>query len=86
MESKEEDDSMDLPVNFPSEAEVIVRECARFRALSSQERLQSIRGVLAAGALMMRQSPRAAFLRTYTREQEDLARLQVKEFIARHAG
>ena len=75
---------MDLPIKFPSDAEVVAEEVARFRALSPAERLRSIRGLLAAGALMMRQSPRAAFLREYAREQEDRGRQAVKEFIARH--
>jgi hypothetical protein len=75
---------MDLPVKFPSDAEIIAEEAARFRALSPAMRMQSIRGLLAAGALMMRRSPKAAFLRAYTLEQEDRARQAVKEFIARH--
>jgi hypothetical protein len=77
---------VDLPIKFPSDADVIAEEVARFRALSPAERLRSIRGLLAAGALMMRRSPRAAFLREYTREQEERARQAVKEFIARHGG
>ena len=76
---------MDLPINFPSDADVIAEEAARFRALSPQERMRSIRGILEAGALMMQRSPKAAFLREYTLLQEDLYRKAVKEFIARHA-
>lgn len=77
---------MDIPIKFPSDAEVIAEEVARFRALSPENRLRAIRGLLAAGALMLRQSPKAAFLRDYTRGQEELARQAVKEFVARHAG
>lgn len=77
---------MNVPIKFPSEAEVIIEEAARFRALSPAARLRAIRGLLAAGALMMRQSPKAAFLREYTVEQEDRARQAVKEFLARHGG
>ena len=76
---------MDLPIKFPSDADVIAEETARFRALSPQERMRSIRGILEAGALMMQRSPKAAFLREYTLLQEDLYRKAVKEFIARHA-
>ena len=76
---------MELPIKFPSDADVIAEEAARFRALSPESRLQSIRGLLAAGALMMRRSPKSAFLRDYTLEQEELAHRAVKEFIARHA-
>jgi len=77
---------MNLPIKFPSDAEVIREEAARFRTLSPEDRMRSIRGMLAAGALIMRQSPKAAFLREYTLEQENRARQVVKEFIARHAG
>ncbi len=77
---------MNLPIAFPSDAAVIAQEAARFRAFSPAERLRSIRGMLEAGALMMRRSPRAAFLREYTLEHERRARLAVKEFVARHAG
>lgn len=77
---------MNLPIKFPSDADVIAEEVTRFRALSPAHRLQSIRGLLAAGALMMRKSSKAAFLREYTLEQENLARQAVKEFFCRHAG
>jgi hypothetical protein len=75
---------MKLPVAFPSDIEVITEEVARFRALSPEARMRSIRGLLAAGALMIERSPKAAFLREYTRQQEDQARQAVKEFLARH--
>jgi len=77
---------MKLAIQFPSEVEVITEEVARFRALSPADRLRSIRGLLAAGALMMRISPKADFLRNYTLEQENRARQAVKEFLARHAS
>jgi hypothetical protein len=77
---------VNLSVKFPSDADVIAEEVARFRALSPADRLKSIRGLLAAGALMIRQSPRAAFLRDYTQEQENRAREAVREFILRHGG
>lgn len=77
---------MDLPIRFPSDAEVIIEEVARFRALSPEDRVRMIRGLVAAGALMMRRSPNAAFVRDYTLEQENRARQAVKEFLARHAG
>ena len=77
---------MDLPIKFPSDAEVIAEEAARLRRLSPENRVRSIRGLLAAGALMMRGSPKAAFLRDYTLEQENRARQAVKEFLARHAA
>ena len=76
---------MKISIQFPADADVIAEETARFRALSPERRLQSIRGLLTAGVLMMERSPKAAFLRDYALEQESRARLAVKEFIARHA-
>jgi hypothetical protein len=75
---------MNLPVQFPSDADVIAEEAARFRALPAQERLQVIRGLLDAGALMLRNSPQAAFLRQYAAEQERASRRAILEFLARH--
>jgi hypothetical protein len=75
---------MKLPITFPGDVEVITEEVARFRALSPEARVQSIRGLLAAGALVMQRSPKAAFLRDYALEQEDRARQAIKEFLARH--
>lgn len=77
---------MNWPIKFPSDRDIIAEEAAHFRALSPEGRLRVIRGLLAAGALVMRQSPKAAFLRDYTAEQEERARQAVKEFLARHAG
>ncbi len=76
---------MNLPVKFPTDTEVILEEVARFRALTPQERLRSIRGILNAGALILRKSPKAAWLKQYSEEQELLAQRGTREFIARHA-
>jgi hypothetical protein len=76
---------MKIPIRFPSEAEVITEEVTRFRALSAEDRLRAIRGLLAAGALMMRVSPKAQFLREYHLEQENQARQTVGDFVKRHA-
>jgi hypothetical protein len=75
---------MNLPLKFPSDAEVIAEEVARFRALSPEGRVRAFQSLLAAGALILRQSPKAAFLRAYTLEQENRAAQAVKEFLARH--
>lgn len=76
---------MDLPIQFPSDADVAYEEARRFRALSDRERARSIRGLLRGGERMIRHSAKAAFLRSYSIEQEELARTNVREFIARHA-
>jgi hypothetical protein len=75
---------MDLPVRFPSETAVIFEDVARFRALSPEERMRAIRGLLNAGARMMRTSPKAAWAKHYTEEQKLLERRNIQEFLARH--
>ena len=75
---------MDLPVKFPSETEVILEDVARFRALTPEKRIQTIRGLLADGAYLMRISPKAAWAKQYSEEQELLAQNRIREFIARH--
>jgi hypothetical protein len=76
--------NMKLPVRFPSEADVIAAEANRFSALPAAERLQVIRGLLEAGALMLRNSPRSAFLVQYAAQQERASRQAVREFLDRH--
>jgi hypothetical protein len=76
---------MELPVHFPSDVEVIADEAKRFRALAPQERLDVVRGLLDAGALMLRNSPRSAFLKEYALRQELAYRRAVSGFLARHA-
>jgi hypothetical protein len=76
--------TMDLPVKFPSETEVILDDVARFRALSPEEQLRCFRGMVNAGELMLKNSPKAAWLEEYSDEQERLAQRNIREFIARH--
>ena len=76
---------MKLPDQFPNDADVIAEEARRFRAMPAQDRLQVIRGLLDAGALMLRNSPRSAFLQQYAAEQESASRRAILEFLVRHA-
>jgi hypothetical protein len=76
--------TMDLPVKFPSETDVILEDVARFRALSPGEQLRCFRGMVNAGELMLRNSPKAAWLEEYSEDQERLAQRNIREFIARH--
>jgi hypothetical protein len=81
-----QESTMDLPVNFPSETEGILEDVASFRALSRAEQLRCFRGLVNAGELMLRKSPKAAWLEDYSEEQELLAQRNVREFIARHGN
>ena len=75
---------MDIPIKFPSESEVILEDVARFRALAPQERFESLRGLLNAGALILQISPKGAWARQHADEQKDLERRAIREFIERH--
>jgi len=56
---------MDLPIRFPSEVEVIDEDVARFRELSAEDRVRSIRDLFSVGAYMMQISPKRAFIHEY---------------------
>jgi hypothetical protein len=76
---------MGLPIKFPSETEVILEDVTRFRALTQEERMRSIRGLLHTGAYLMQRSPKANWAREYADEQERLAQRLTREFIACHS-
>ncbi|MGO8902537.1 MAG: hypothetical protein ACLQU5_29965 [Isosphaeraceae bacterium] len=76
---------MNLPIKFPSDTEVILEEVARFRALSPGDRIRVIRSILADGAYLMSISPKAAWAKQYSEEQELLAQRNIRDFIAHHA-
>jgi hypothetical protein len=73
------------PLRFPTDAEVNAEEAARFRVLSAEERIASIRSVLSAGDLLIRRSSQKDFLESHRQSQEDLARRAIQEFVGRHA-
>jgi hypothetical protein len=75
---------MELPVKFPSDTEVILEEVARFRALSPRERIRTILGMVDFGARLQTMSPKSAWMRGYTQDQERLAQQRIREFITRH--
>lgn len=76
---------MDSPLKFPSNADVIAEQAARWRALEPDEWIRSFRGILRAGSLLLRQAPNKEYLRQYRLEQKELARRAIRELIARHA-
>jgi hypothetical protein len=75
---------IDIPIKFPSDADVNAEEAARFRALSPRERVRVILDMVSTGDWMMRKSPKLDFMLQYKREQEELAQQSVKDFIRRH--
>jgi hypothetical protein len=75
---------MDLPIQFPSDTDVILEDVARFRALSQEDQLRAYRSLLSSGVRILRVSPKADWARRYAEEQEVLAQRNIQEFIARH--
>jgi hypothetical protein len=75
---------MHLPIQFPSDTDVILEDVARFRALSQEERIRAIQSLLADGAYLMSRSPKAAWIEEDAEEQGRLKRQSIQEFIARH--
>ena len=77
---------MDLPIQFPSETEVILEDVARFRALTPAERIRSVRGHLAAGIRLMGLSTKKAWIYQDFEERQSIEHNNIKEFIERHGS
>src|SRR3954466_6263207 len=77
-----QESTMDVPVKFPSETDVILEDVASFRAPSPAERIRTIRGMLADGAFLISKSANAAWAKQYSEEQELLAQRNIWDFIA----
>ncbi len=75
---------MKVPIQFPSEDDVIRADVARHQALTPAERYRSIRSLLNSGFHLMRFSPNPRALEDYTREQEELAKQAFLELVRRH--
>lgn len=79
-------DFMKVPIRFPTDAEIIEDETARFRALTLDERTGSILGMVATGARMLGNSPKKDFAQLYASEQREASNNSIREFIRRHGG
>jgi hypothetical protein len=76
--------TMKLPFDKPNDEKAILEDVARFRALSPEDRIRWIRKVINEGELMIERSPNPEALRAYLREEKNLERQAIKDFIARH--
>jgi hypothetical protein len=63
---------------------VILEDVARFRALSPEDRIRTIRSLLADGAFLLSRSPNPAWAKPYAEEQKLLERRNIREFLERH--
>jgi hypothetical protein len=61
------------------------RAAARFRRAPSAERMRAFVSALAAGATLIARSPKRAILEAYRQQQEDRAREEITQFVARYA-
>jgi hypothetical protein len=77
---------MDLPIKFPSDAEVVADEVARFRALSPEQRVRALGEIVRLYHFLASNSARPETVARLAEEEEALGRKAIKEFIARHGG
>jgi hypothetical protein len=54
--------TMDIGFKFPSETEVILEDAESFRALTPDQRLQYLQGMMTVGEQMLRNSPKAEWI------------------------
>ena len=77
---------MELPIPFPSDADVIREEVARFRALTAEEKYHSVCSLLNAGESLMIHSQRYDQLRKYSEQQEELSHHAFCEAVKHHVN
>ena len=75
---------MNLPIQFPSDADVIAEEVARFRALSPEARVRELGEMVRLYQFLLAQSSRPEVVARLAQEDEDRGRRAVEEFAARH--
>jgi hypothetical protein len=76
---------MNLPVKFPSDAEVIAEEVARFRALSPEGRVGALGKAFELYHFLAATSGRSQVVARLGEEDEARQRRAIEEFVARHA-
>lgn len=75
---------MNVPIQFPSDAEVIREETRRFRALSPDERVRALEEMFRLYHFLLNTSDRPEALARFAQEEEDAARASIQQFVARH--
>lgn len=76
---------MDLPIKFPSDAEVVAEEVARFRALSPEQRVHALGEMFELYHFLISTSGRPEELKRLAEEEEERGRQAIMEFVARHS-
>jgi len=75
---------MQLPVRFPTDADVIAEEVARFRALSDQERVRALGELFQVYHFLAARSTRPEAISRFAHEDEDRGRAAIEDFVRRH--
>jgi len=75
---------MKVPIKFPSDAEVIAEETARFRALSPEKRVQMLGEMFRLYRFLASHAAQPEAVAQFAQEEEERSRKAVEEFIARH--
>jgi hypothetical protein len=76
--------TVEFPIRFPSDAEVIDEEVARFRKLSAEERVLVLDEMFDLYHFLAERSAKPEALARFAREDEELSRAAVEEFVRRH--
>ena len=75
---------MNVPIRFPSDVEVITEEVARFRALSEEERVQTLGELFRTYHFLAARSENPEALARFALEDEERSRTAIEEFVKRH--
>ena len=75
---------MELPIHFPDEIDVIIRDAEAFRQLSPEGKTAAILDLLSLGASMMAQSPHREAIRRLQEAHEDAWQAAQKDLFKRH--
>jgi len=75
---------MDLPIEFPSDADVISKEVARFRALSNLDQVRTLGELFHLYHFLASRSGTPEALDHVGREDEERSRAAIEEFVKRH--
>ncbi len=77
---------MDLPINFPSQADVIAEEVRRFRMLTPVQQAWAVGEMVRLYHFLVEHSDRPDVAARLADEDEALGRIAITEFAARHAS
>jgi hypothetical protein len=75
---------MNVPIQFPSEAETIREDTRRFRALSPEEQVRTLEEMFRLYHFLLKTSDQSEALARFAQDEEDAARIAIQQFVARH--